>query len=72
MRIMYEMIGIICFPCSTVIVDMLNIFIKNNNYFKAKVNNILRIIYKNDLIHGWRCRLLNRQFRFRKMEMEVL
>ena len=51
MRIMYEMISIICFRCSIVIVDMLNIFIKDNNYFKAKVNNILRIIYKNDLIH---------------------
>ena len=40
MRIMDEMIGIICFPCSTVIVDMLNIFIKNNNYFKANVKHI--------------------------------
>ena len=25
-------------------------FIKNNNYVKAKVNNILSIIYNNDLI----------------------
>ena len=28
---------------------MLNTFIKNYNYSKAKVNNILHIIYKNDL-----------------------
>ena len=33
-----------------VILDMLNTFLKNNNYFKAKINNILSIIYKNDLI----------------------
>ena len=44
------MISMICLSCSIVILDMLNTFIKNYNYFKAKMNNILSIIYKNDLI----------------------
>ena len=44
------MISIIVFPCSIVIADMLNTFIKNYNYLKAKTNNILSITYKNDLI----------------------
>ena len=50
MRIMYVVCSIICFSCSIVIVDMLNTFMKNYNYSKAKVNNTLSIIYKNDLI----------------------
>ena len=33
MRIMYAMISSIWFSCSIVIVDMLNTFIKNCNYF---------------------------------------
>ena len=84
------MISMICVSCYTVILDMLNTFIKNYNYFKSKVNNILSIIkklYKNDQItcscfkctsemlfsHWliWRWRLLNKHYRFRKMEMEV-
>ena len=80
------MIGITCVSCSIVILGMLDIFIKNNNYFKAKVNKILSTTYKNDLITWcclkctemlffhwliWRWRLLNRHYRFRKMEMEV-
>ena len=86
MRIMFVMISMICVSCSIVILDRLNTFIKNYNYFKSKVNNILSIIYKNDLItcccfkctemlfsHWfiWRWRLLNKHYRFRKMEMEV-
>ena len=80
------MISMICVSCSIVNLDMLNTFIKNYNYFKAKINNILSIIYKNDQItcccfkctemlfsHWliWRWRLLNKHYRFRKMEMEV-
>ena len=52
---------------------MLNTFIKNYYYSKAKVNNILSIIYKNDLI-TWCClkdTKILRHCRFRKMEMEV-
>ena len=30
------MISIICFPSSIIVVDMLNIFIKNINYLKSK------------------------------------
>ena len=86
MRIMFVMISMICVSCSIVILDMLNTFIKNYIYFKSKVNNILSIIYKNDRVicccfkctkmlvsHWliWRWRLLNKQYRFRKMEMEV-
>ena len=80
MRIMFVMISMICFSCYIVILDMLNTFVKNYNYFKAKINNILSITYKNDLndlmllfSHWliWRWRLLNRHYRFRKMEMEV-
>ena len=80
------MISMICVSCSIVILDMLNTFIKNYNHFKSNVNNILSIIYKNDQItyccfkciemlfsHWliWRWRLLNKHYRFRKMEMEV-
>ena len=80
------MISIICFFCSIVIFEMLNTFIKNNNYLKQKVNNILSIFSQNDLITRyclkcskilfshwsiWRWRLLNKHYRFRKMEMEV-
>ena len=50
MRIKYVMISIICLSCSVVIVDMLKTFMKNYNYFKAKVNNILSIVYRNDRI----------------------
>ena len=86
MRLMFVMISMICVSCSIVILDMLNTFTKNYNYFKSKVNNILSIIYKNDLVtcccfkctemlfcHWliWRWRLLNKHYRFRKMEMEV-
>ena len=49
MRIMFVMISTICLSCSIVILDMLNTFLKNYNYFKAKINNILSIIYKNGL-----------------------
>ena len=85
MRIMFVMISMICVSCIGIL-DMLNTFIKNYNYFKTKVNNILSIIYKNDEItcccfkctemlfsHWliWRWRLLNKHCRFRKMEMEV-
>ena len=38
------LISMICVSCSIVILDMLNTFIKNYNYFKSKVNNILSII----------------------------
>ena len=77
MRIMFVMISMICVSCSIVILDRLNTFIKNYNYFKSKVNNILSIIYKNDLItcccfkctemlfsHWfiWRWRLLNKHY----------
>ena len=80
------MISMICDSCSIVILDILNTFVKNYNYFKAKVNNILSTTYKNDQItcccfkctemlfsHWliWRWRLLNRHYRIRKMEMEV-
>ena len=80
------MISMICVSCSLVILDMLNTFVKNYNYFKAKVNNILINTYKNDLITScclkctemlfshwliWRWRLLNKHYRLRKMEMEV-
>ena len=44
------MISMICVSCSIVILDMLNTFIKNYNYFKSKVNNILSITYKNDQV----------------------
>ena len=86
MRIMFLMIGMICVSFSIVILDMLNTFIKNYNYFKSKVNNILSIIYKNDqttcccfkwtkmlFCHWliWRWRLLNKHYRFRKMEVFV-
>ena len=87
MRIIFVIISMICVFCFIVILDMLNTFIKNYNYFKSKVNNILSIIYKNDQItcccfkctsemlfsHWliWRWRLLNKHYRFRKMEMEV-
>ena len=43
------MISIICFQASIVIADLLNKFIINSNYFEAKINNILSIIYKNEL-----------------------
>ena len=36
MRIIYVMISIICLTCSIAIVDMLNIFLKNNNYLKQR------------------------------------
>ena len=42
------MISMICVSCSMVILDMLNTFLKNYNYFKLKLNNILSIIYKNN------------------------
>ena len=44
MRIMFVMISMICVSCIGIL-DMLNTFIKNYNYFKTKVNNILSIIY---------------------------
>ena len=44
------MISMICVSCSLVILDMLNTSVKNYNYFKAKLNNILSTTYKNDLI----------------------
>ena len=50
MRIMFVMISMICVFSSIVILDMLNTFVKNYNYFKAKMNNILSTTYKNDLI----------------------
>ena len=50
MRIMFVIISMICLSCFIVILDMLNTFLKNYNYFKAKMNNILSITYKNDLI----------------------
>ena len=50
MRIMFVMISMICVSSSIVILDMLNTFVKNYNYFKAKINNILSTTYKNDLI----------------------
>ena len=71
------MISMICVSCYIVILDMLNTFLKNYNYFKSKVNNILSIIYKNDQItcccfkctemlssHWliWRWRLLNKHY----------
>ena len=79
MRIMFVMISMICVSCSIVILDMLNTFIKNYNCFKSKVNNILSITYKDDQItcccfkctKMLRWRLLNKHYRFRKMEMEV-
>ena len=40
-RIMFVMIRMICVSCSIVILDMLNTFVKNYNYFKAKLHNIL-------------------------------
>ena len=49
MRLMYVVSSIIYFSCSVVIIDMSNTFVKSYNYSKAKVNNILSIIYKNDL-----------------------
>ena len=36
MGIMYKIISIICFPCSIVIVDMLNIFIKDKTILKQR------------------------------------
>ena len=83
---MYVMISMICVSCSIVILGMLNTFVKNYKHFKAKVNNILSTAYKNNLITWcclkctemlfshwlkWRWGLLNRHYRFRKMEMEV-
>ena len=44
------MISMICVSCSIVIFDMLNTFVKNYNYFEAKVNKLLSTKYKNDLI----------------------
>ena len=49
-RIMFVMISTICVSCSIVILDILNTLVKNYNYFKAKLNNILSTTYKNDLI----------------------
>ena len=49
-RIMFVMISMICVSSSIVILNMLNTFVKNYNYFTAKINNILSIKYKNDLI----------------------
>ena len=47
---MFVVISMICVSCSIVILGMLNTFVKNYNYFKAKLNNILSTTYKNDLI----------------------
>ena len=44
------MISMICVSCSIVILGMLNTFIKNYNYFEAKVDNISSTAYKSDLI----------------------
>ena len=77
MRIMYVLISIICFSSSTVIVDMLNTFIKNYNYrvlyyiqeWSDNLMKCTKILFSHWLI--WRWRLLNKHYRFRKMEMEV-